>query len=304
MTDTLTISHENEVSRATTNSLALLPPLIPSERKVDALYVVLKELYAMLSHGESMKINLGGMLERRQVPNWISRFIFDSELITKVGNHGPTVRYRWTDTSIEPTREIAVKIYTAMLDAMRVKNLSNRTKTKMKKKSIASTESNKIGIAKVKQPDFATEKSARVLEFIKIIHEILKGSKTPITATNLRLREHAIKCKVGHSTLASLVPAGVLKRNGTHASNFAYKWIAGAPTKKLVEKILTQEKDFHINKNNKRTDYPVTKGEEKIKKANVVAPATDDKKELWKLVAKKAIDLDDPASALAALNKL
>jgi hypothetical protein len=303
MTDTLTIGHENEVSRATQNNL---PKLIPSETKVDALYGVLKELHSMLSHGESMKINLGGMLKKRQVPDWISRFIFDSGLIKKLGNHGPTVRYKWADIFVDPTRENASEIYVAMLEAMREKNYKNRLnkKLKVKKEKTAPEKPNTANASKVDKSDFAVEKSARVLELIKIIHEILKGSKTPITATNLRLREHAIKCKVGHATLASLIPAGVLKRSGTHASNFAYKWIAGAPTKKLVEKILTQEKDFHINKNSKRTDYPVANREEKIKKVAVAAPATDDKKELWKLVAKKAIDLDDPASALAALNKL
>ncbi len=255
----------------------------------------------------SAELNLRARLQHNKLGGEFTIALQHANIIERSGNNTAKSFYKWI--AGEPTAEMATNVLQAVRNegARRTRNSHDKEKAPHTKKENSTMK---------RTVSLDPKKLQNIKEFLDDLYVLLKGVKTPVLVVSLHVKDKLQKRKLKGSTSKAIVDLGIVERTGGGANSFAYKWIAGKPTIEMAEQVYVRSKSISQEYNAKSllkkavvkttnkdgsTRKPYTKNPE-AKTSSVKLPSS--KKEAWKEVAKKFIDLDDPESALAALNKL
>lgn len=254
--------------------------LLLRKKKINSYLLFLQNIFKELSDGKPHQSNMTFNLKKENLTWWYGAQLIKSNILEKKENGV----YIWKNLSEKPSLELAEQLYDTTLERMRKYHNSKEEKLILNK----SEKKDKIKIDNIKK-------------FLDSIYPLMQGITTPILAVKLRLREQALKFHLHQHFIAALVDANVLSRSG-QKSESSYKWEAGKPSLQMAEKIFLAEKK--VGKIARQT-RGVVRGKYNKKNENEVQSSKDtSKKQLWKDIAHKAINMDDPELALKALNKL
>lgn len=267
------------------------------KKKINSCLLFLQNVFKELSDGGPHEPNLTFYLKKENLTWWYGAQLLKSNILEKKA-HGI---YVWKNLSEKPSLELAEKIYDATLYSMRgYNNRTPKEKESKEEKPITNKpeEKDKIKIDNIKK-------------FLDAIYPLMNGVETHIPSKKLKIQEQANKYNLYRHTILGLIATKTLSHIGNTNHNYAYKWIADAPTLKMAENILNAEKEIgrdarsRTNESEKKNEISPREKYNKSEKPSSDIPLKDvSKKHLWKDIAHKAIDMDDPELALKALNKL
>lgn len=249
---------------------------------------LLKILYHKLFKGIPQKINYSEKVElsaKAGLSEWSMR------PLTKIGilSVNNKFEYSWIDLKIKPSEKLAEKLY----DAVRLMHI-NKT-----------AEDNKT-------PAKDTEKIKNILSCLNDFYNLMKDAPSGILTKDLRISEQAKKYKIDAFNLRIvLVDSKIFKQvglpvNDGHGGVSAYSWTREKPSIEMATNVLKDIRAIYVQKNKEHTlNKKNAKNTEKREYNKKTTPKNDSsKKHLWKDIAHRAIDMDDPELALKALNKM
>lgn len=263
------------------------------KKKINSCLLFLQNIFKELSDGKPHEANLTFYSKKENLTWWYGAQLVRSGILEKKENF----IYVWKNLSKKPSLELAEKLYDDTLHSMRGYR-NNIPPNKEKLVTNKFEKKDKIKIDNIKK-------------FLDVIYPLMKGVEIHILAQKLKLQEQALKYKLRQNIIPSLIAIKTLSRVGNNNHNYAYKWMADAPTLKMAENVLSAEKEIgkairsRRNEREKKNERGPRGKYNKAEKPGSNIPLKDtSKKHLWKDIAHKAIDMDDPELALKALNKL
>lgn len=250
---------------------------------------LLQDLYKALSDGEFKTINYKALLKKNKLNDWTVRAINKLNILEKSDHRN----FKWRDLSVKPSLQLATDVYEASLQAMNKQDDLRSLNPKKK-------ENSSQGVAAAE-----TIKIQNIKKFLDAIYPLMEGVSEYIPTLKLNLLEQAQKYNLNRAVIYGMAASDLISVQGkrTHTE---YKWVGEKPSIPIAEQVLIHSKNYWKHKKAPIKKYKSRNKEEETETSKI-APMYEkgtSKKHLWKDIAHKAIDMDDPELALKALNKM
>lgn len=260
-------------------------------------FKLLKEFYNNLQSGK--KGDLTKLYQKNKCSPWVGAAMIKMGLISRERQEGKNnYKYTWLKKDVQPNLKLAQDIAKTTLA------LSVESTNKVNKPHRSNTEL----VSKTKNPKSVfTEKEKKRLSKIKLfldnVYSRLGNSKKPISAKSLGLIKRAAKYKLDSKYSIGLQKAGIIEKTGDNI-NALYRWTSEKPSDEMAFMLLKEVRGLYYDSDKRKRKTPLKFTDYGIGHLKKSIEPPVEKAQLWKNLAKKFIDLDDPEGALKALDKL
>lgn len=263
--------------------------------KMNRYHEFLEELYSLLKDGGAVELKMKDLLRKHTVYGSGSVVLINSKIISKSGSNSHS-KWTWLDPKVKPTFELAKQFFTDCDVALK-EYQANYRKQNPQNNNMSKTDNRVFGVP-------TEDKLNRIKGFLDDMYTLMKGAKHPISSRSLKLNEQAEKYKLYASLQKVFRESDILEKHGDSPITMGYKWIGPKPSIKMAEELNFAESEYTRGMQQKTAKNKDGSTKSNSFSSKHSSSSDGSKKDLYKQLAKKFIDLDDPEAALAALNKM